>query len=347
MLEFNIATLTKFGSVVRKSLGSGFVVGLVLAGATVMTPAIASAAELQVSFIGGGAKGAWTRALTAMSECLRQNSDIRATVTPSQGGMDAFRKLQADRGDFGFSYQSVLFPAWNEEGRFKGKNMKNLRVVGVAERLAVAHWVVSKNSGIKTLADLKGKKFAPGPVGTVTRGIVTNFLKSAGLMGTFEVANVSSSEMNAYVKDGKLDGWAWIGGVPVPAATEIAVAGDVRFIDIGKEMASTGFLMKNPFYVKATIPAGSYPGIDYATTSFAQNGVFLAQKTVPDETVYRVAKALWSDVCIKYLSTNQKSLAAMTGSPLAGVAFPIHPGAEKLWKERGLDTSKVMKADTM
>ena len=105
---------------------------------------------------------------------------------------------------------------------------------------------------------------------------------------------------------------------------------------------STGFLKSNPFYVKTTIPAGSYPGIDYPTSSFAQNGVFLAQKTVSNTTVYRVAKALWSKTCINYLSSNQKSLAAMTGSPLDGIAFPLHPGAAQLWKERGLDTSKVL-----
>jgi len=327
-------------------LRNGLLAGAAILGLTVLVP-LSAAAETQVSFIGGGAKGAWTRALTAMSECLRQNSDIKATVTPTQGGMDAFGKLQADKGDFGFTYQSVLFPAWDGSGRFKGKTYQNLRVVGVAERLAVTHWVVSKSSGIKSLADIKGKKFAPGPIGTVTRGIVTSFLEAAGLGGKFDVANVSSSEMNSYLKDGKLDGWAWIGGVPTPAATEIAVSGRARFIDIGKELDSTGFLKKNPFFVKVTIPAGSYPGIDYPTTSFGQNGVFVAQKTVSDDVVYKVAKALWSDKCVSYLSKNLKSLAAMKDSPLSGIAFPLHPGAAKLWKEKGLDTSKVRTPDQM
>jgi len=319
---------------------NGSVGGFAILCFTALGPSTA-AADTQVSFIGGGSKGAWTRALTAMSECLRQNSDIKATVTPTQGGMDAFGKLQADKGDFGFTYQSVLFPAWYGSGRFKGKKFKNLRVIGVAERLAVTHWVVSKSSGIKKLADIKGKKFAPGPIGTVTRGIVTSFLKTAGLEGKFDAANVSSSEMNGYLKDGKLDGWAWIGGVPTPAATEIAVSGKARFIDIGSELDSTGFLKKNPFFVKVTIPAGSYPGIDYPTTSFGQNGVFVAQKTVSDDLVYKVSKALWSDKCVSYLSKNLKSLAGMKGSPLDGIAFPLHPGAAKLWKEKGLDTSKV------
>ncbi len=88
----------------------GLLAGAAVLGFTALVPSTATA-EMQVSFIGGGAKGAWTRALTAMSECLRQNSDIRATVTPTQGGMDAFGKLQAGKGDFGFTYQSVLFPA--------------------------------------------------------------------------------------------------------------------------------------------------------------------------------------------------------------------------------------------
>ena len=327
-------------------LRNGLLTGVAVLSFAALVP-LTAAAQMQVSFIGGGAKGAWTRALTAMSECLRQNSDINATVTPTQGGMDAFGKLQAGKGDFGFTYQSVLFPAWDGSGLFKGKKYQNLRVVGVAERLAVAHWVVSKKSGIKTIADIKGKKFAPGPIGTVTRGIVTSFLEAAGVYGHFNVANVSSSEMNSYLKDGKLDGWAWIGGVPTPAATEIAVSGRVRFLDIGKELDSTGFLKKNPFFVKVTTPAGSYPGIDYPTTSFGQNGVFVAQKTVSDDVVYKVSKVLWSTKCVDYLSNNLKSLVAMKDSPLDGVAFPLHPGAIKLWKEKGLDPSKVQTPDKM
>lgn len=302
---------------------------------------IASAQELQVRFIGGGAQGAWTRALTAKAECLRQNSDIEATVTPTQGGMDLFAQLNEGRADFGMTYQSVLVNAWNGEGAFEGRPMQNIRIVGVSEQLAVVHWVVSKDSGIESVADLKGKRFAPGPVGSISRTLVTNFLDSVDMLDQIEAMNVSSSEMNSYLKDGKLDGWAWMGGVPTPAMTEIAISDAARFIDIENELDETGFFEKNPFFVKTTIEPGSYPGIDYATTSFGQNGVFVAHKDVPDEVVYRVAEVLWSDECIDYLSDNLRSLVAMRDSPLVGVAFPMHPGALKLWEDKGLDTSGI------
>ena len=73
----------------------------------------------------------------------------------------------------------------------------------------------------------------------------------------------------------------------------------------------------------------------------------MAQKTVSDDVVYKVAKALWSDKCVDYLSNNLKSLVAMRSSPLDGIAFPLHPGAIKLWNEKGLDTSKVGTTDQM
>ncbi|MCH7550790.1 MAG: hypothetical protein IIA35_03665, partial [Proteobacteria bacterium] len=71
------------------------------------------------------------------------------------------------------------------------------------------------------------------------------------------------------------------------------------------------------------------------------------QETVPDDVVYEVAKVLWSTKCVDYLSNNLKSLVAMKDSPLDGVAFPLHPGAIKLWKEKGLDPSKVQTPDKM
>jgi TRAP transporter TAXI family solute receptor len=304
-----------------------------------------SAAELQVAFIGGGATGAWTRNLTAMSECLRQHSDVRATVTPTQGGMDQFVKLNAGRGDFGFSYQNVLVDAWKGNGDFKNKPMRDLRVVGVAERLAVLHWVVSKSSGIKSIADLKGKRFAPGPIGTVSRAIVTNFLETAGVMKDIQVANVSSSEMNAYLRDGKLDGWAWMGSVPISPATEISVSKVGNLLDVQKEMEGSGFLSKNPFFVKVEIPTDAYPNMEKPVTSFGLNGVFIVHKAVPDETVYRVAKALWSNTCVDYLSKAQRSLVSMRDSPLNGLVFPLHPGAEKLWREKGLNISGIPTAE--
>jgi len=322
-----------------KSIAASLAVLTAAAGAYGAAPV--SAAELQVAFIGGGARGAWTRNLTAMSECLRQNSDVRATVTPTQGGMDLFVKLNAGRADFGFSYQNVLIDAWKGEGAFKGKPMRDLRVVGVAERLAVLHWVVSNASGIKSIADLKGKRFAPGPIGSVSRAIVTNFLEAAGAMKDIQIANVSSSEMNAYLRDGKLDGWAWMGSVPVSTATEIAVSKVGNLLDIGKEIDASGFLAKNPFFVKAAIPANAYPNMAKPVTSFGLNGVFIANKDVSDDKVYRVAKALWSSACLSYLPKAQRSLVAMTDSPLSGLVFPLHPGAAKLWSEKGLNVSAI------
>jgi uncharacterized protein len=312
------------------------------AGLLVVTSGLAASAASaeEVSFIGGGAKGAWTRALTAMSECLRQNSDIRATVTPTQGGMDAFMKVQTGRGQFTFNYQSVITAAWNGRAPFK-KQLRNMLAVGSAERLAIAHFVVSKNSGINSLADMAGKTIAPGPVGSVTRDIVGTFLTKVGVLDKINAANVSSSEMNAFLKDGKIDGWIWLGGVPTPAATEAAASGNAVFLDVGKELEASGFLEESPYYRKVVQPAGSYPNINYAWTSFGQNGILIAHKSVPEDVVYNVAKTLWSDVCIDYLTKNLKSLSAMKDSPVAGLAFPLHPGAAKLWKEKGHDISKV------
>lgn len=317
-----------------------FLIRPLLAAAALATLASAAPAQ-EVSFIGGGAKGAWTRALTSMSECLRQNSEIRATVTPTQGGMDAFMKVQTGRGQFSFNYQSVIVAAWQGKERFKDKPLRNMLGVGVAEELAVAHWVVSKSSGIRKLADIKGKSIAPGPVGTVSRDIVTAFLDKAGLGGSFKPANVSSSEMNAFLRDGKIDGWVWLGGVPTPGATEAAASGHAVFLDVGAELDASGFLKESPFFRRITQPAGSYPGIDYPWTSFGENGIFIAHKDVPDEVVYGVAKVLWSDKCLDYMTSNLKMLSAMKESPIEGFAFPLHPGAAKLWREKGLDVSKV------
>ena len=75
--------------------------------AVLSTPVFAM--DKQLTFMSGGAKGSWYRYLTAMSECMRKNSDIKVTVVPTSGGMEAFRKLQAGKADVGFTFQTVAF----------------------------------------------------------------------------------------------------------------------------------------------------------------------------------------------------------------------------------------------
>lgn len=314
-------------------------------GLTMVATSRLAAADTQVTFMSGGAKGSWFRQLTAMSECLRQHTDINATVVPTQGGMDAFGKLQAGKADIGFSFQSVMYPAWYGKGRFEGKPLKELRLLGVAERTAQAHWMVKPD--VESVSDLAGRRFAPGPVGTVTREVLTSFLAQLGILDKIDVANVSHGEMVSYLKDGKIDGWALLGGLPNPAATEAAVSGKVRLLDIGKEIDSSGFLKSNPFFVKAEIPAGTYPNIDYPVTTFAQNGVLVANAGVSDDLIYRITKTLWSDACVDYLASNMSSLSQMKGDPLLGAVMPLHPGAMRYWKEKGLDTSKVPAPEAM
>jgi TRAP transporter TAXI family solute receptor len=218
-------------------------------------------------------------------------------------------------------------------------------VVGVAEATALGHWVVSRASGIKSLMDLAGKRFAPGPVGTVTREVNTALLTKLGILDKIKVANVSHGEMVSYLKDGKLDGFALIGSVPIPAVTEAVVSGDVRLLDIGKELDASGFLKANPFLRKAPIPAGTYPRIDEPATTYAENGIFVVNKDVPDAVVYKITKTLWGKACLDYLPKADRALAQMKEDPLVGLIFPLHPGAARYWKEAGRDVSGVPTPD--
>lgn len=308
----------------------------------------AAAQEQQITALAGGATGSWFRALTAMSECLRQHSDLRMTVVPSSGGMEQFVRLADGQGQVGFNYQSVAYPAWNSRGVFEGRpSVRSIRAIGVAEAAAPAHFVVLADSDIHSVTDLAGKQFAPGPVGTVTYQVNLGFLKAVGLDGKVDVSNVSHSEMVSYLRDGRIDGWALLGGLPNPAATEQASTAPIRLLDVGKEMNESGFLRENPFFVSATIPAGTYHGIDEDITTFAQNGILFAHADAPDDLIYNLASTLWSPECVSYLGSSHRALSAMQGSPVEGLSMPLHPGAARLWKERGLDLSAVPTPESM
>lgn len=305
-------------------------------------------AQTKVQFQAGNSRGTWYRGLTALSECLRPQGKFAASVVPAQGGLEAHVRLQ-ERGDIGFQFQSDLFPAWYGEGAYQGKQMRNLRAIGVAEAANYLQFVVRDDGKIKGLADLGGKKFAPGPLAGTTVEIVMELLKRVGVGDKIDRVNLTHSDMVNYFKDGKIDGWVLTSSLPSPALTEATVGGGARLLDVSKELDATKLLTDYPFFEKATIPAGTYPGIGYPVTTISLSALLVANVAVPEETVYQITKTLYSDACVESAIKSHPGLNRMAkgNNPLAGVIIPLHPGAARYWKERGLDTSATPTVESM
>ncbi|MEZ5810577.1 MAG: TAXI family TRAP transporter solute-binding subunit [Rhizobiaceae bacterium] len=304
-------------------------------------------ADDQIIFQAGNAKGTWYRGLSALSECVRTGTDFNATVLPSQGGLEAHMRLQ-EKGDIGFQFQSDLYPAWFGKGAYEGRQMQNLRAIGVAESPNYLQFVVSKDADIDSLADIEGKRFSPGPLAGTTVAMVMDLLSREKISEKFDRVNLTHSDMMNYIKDGKIDGFVLTSSLPSPALTEVSLSGDVKLLDIGEDVERTGFLEDYPFLSLANVPAGTYPNIDADVKTLSLSALLVANKNLPDETVYEITKVLYSDKCVQQAIGSHPGLKRMgEKNPLEGVIIPLHPGAKRYWEEIGLATDGVPTIETM
>jgi len=209
--------------------------------------------------------------------------------------------------------------------------------------------VTLKSSGIKTVNALKGKRVVPGDRGSGTAVDAENILKSADM--TFkdfgELDWLSFSGISQRMKDGQADAGFITAGIPTSSVMELTSQTDISILSLDdkliKKITDTW-----PFYAKVTIPAGTYRGQDAAVNTVAVMAQWVVDADVPDDIVYQLTAALWEKGTYVLQKTEAPSAAAIMGqvhakgkdvtleTALDGMAIPLHPGAAKYYKEKGL-----------
>ncbi len=130
--------------------------------------------------------------------------------------------------------------------------------------------------------------------------------------------------------------WVFV-GFPNASVIEAAMQNDIDIVDVYKDAESAGVFEKYPYFKKVTIPANTYKGVTTPTNTFQDSTIWVANKKVNADTVYNLLKAIFSEEGLKYMVSVHKSAKAMSvENGLNGIVTPLHPGAEKFWKEMGV-----------
>jgi hypothetical protein len=167
--------------------------------------------------------------------------------------------------------------------------------------------------------------------------VVLELLKINGI----QKADIQAAELNAQqsadrLADGQLDGFFIVGGTPLAAISQIASLKGVELYSLS-DAERAEFLKAVPYYYEADIPAKTYEGVGAETKSVAVGAQWVVGADVPDDLVYGVTAALWNDTARKLLDNGHaKAKEIQLASALKAVSTPVHPGAEKFYKEKGL-----------
>ncbi len=233
-----------------------------------------------------------------------------------------------------FVAADILDAAVNGKGQFQGAPLKNLRALGALYPETV-QLVTRGDSKVNSVKDLKGKSVSSGSPGSGQYQLLTDLLKVYGLSRSDVKEDLSSfSQAVDKIKDGNLDATLITAGVPTAAITDFAQSHSLKLIPLaGPEIAE--LQKQQPFYANVKLPANTYKGQTAALDTLAVMAVWTAHDGVPDNIAYEVTKALYENTeTLGQVHPKGKEIALKTA--LQSVSIPLHPGAEKYYREKGL-----------
>ena len=255
---------------------------------------------------------------------------IAVSTNASVANMNAIHAGQLDAGLAGA--QSVT-QGYEGTGKFVGNKKDNVRVIANLYPEDM-HLVTPKGVTLKSLKDLNGKRVGVAAAGSGTQVSVRMILKYYGIKADEHELGLSQSTQR--LADGQLDAFFYAGGTPFAALIQLGSTKGFNLYKFSeKERKEINSII--PYYVESNIPAGVYENIKTDTPTVAVNGQLVTNKNQPDDLIYGITKAMWSKKTRSLLDKGHaKGKAIRLETALKGVLIPLHPGAERFYKEVGM-----------
>lgn len=310
-----------------------------LAGAAMMAGTAMAQDQQFISIGTGGVTGVYYPTGGAICRLVnkdRKEHGIRCSVESTGGSVYNINTVRAGELEFGVAQSDWQFHAFNGTSKFEEQGaFEGLRAVFSVHPEPFT-LIAKKGSGISGFADLKGKKVNVGNPGSGQRATMEVVMDAFGIsMDDFALAaELKGSEMAQALCDGKIDAMIYTIGHPAAAITEAATTCDVELISVSGEPIDK-LVADNSYYRVATIPGGMYKGTDADVTTFGVGATFVSSADVSDDAVYVVVKAVFDNfddfkkLHPAFSNLKEEEMIA------DGLSAPLHPGAEKYYKERG------------
>ncbi len=304
------------------------------------TAADAQSSEEQFIAIGtGGLTGVYYPAGGAICRLMnrdRAEHGIRCAVESTGGSIYNINTIQAGELDFGVAQSDWQYHAYNGSSKFAENPVPELRSVFSLhpEPFTV---VAAADSGIESFEDLKGKRVNIGNPGSGQRATMEVLMDEYGWTeDDFALATeYKAAESPQQLCDGNIDAYLYVVGHPSANIEEAASTCGAQLVDVEGPVIDE-LIEENPFYRTATIPAGTYPGIDEDTTTFGVGATLVTSEEVPEDVVYELAMAVMMN--LEDFRNLHPAFANLQATEMIYDAnsAPLHRGAVKAYGQLGL-----------
>jgi len=262
---------------------------------------------------------------------------VDATAEVTAGSVANLQLLGSGKSEMGFTMADSAWDAYNGLDKFKEKVPLRTLVVFYPNRM---HVVTVEGTGVNKMTDLKGKRVSTGAPVSGTEVMSNRLLEAFGIDASKDITRerLSVAESVNAIKDGKIDAFTWVGGVPTPAITDLAATPGkkIKLIDHGD--GAEGMRKKyGPIYVKNRVLANAYPGETRETTNVDVWNLLVVPANADEKLVYEITKTLFEkkDELVK---VHKDAMFLEMANQMTGASpIPFHPGALKYFKEKGLN----------
>ncbi len=295
----------------------------------------ANAAKRYV-FSGGPAGGTFQVVANAVQVYGPVKKEFKVRAQSSAGSVENLRKVNRGRAHFGVVYSGHTFLGRN--GRLKNDTRRYEDVLAVSFLYgAPAQLIVRANSGITSTMDLVGKKVGVGNAGSGAFANCELFFTHLGIWDRIERNAMGYNDAASAFGNKQLDAFWLFTAFPSGAVLMAAQTNDIALVNLGRDAKESGFLDQYPYMSELTIPAGTYRGVDTDTPSFQDGALWVANSKVPNDVVYRLLSLIYTDQGLAHMVSQKKTFKSMTvANGVNGIVTPLHPGAERFWREKGV-----------
>lgn len=262
---------------------------------------------------------------------------MQATAEVTGGSVDNLKLVGSGKPYVAFSMSDAAQDAFKGEDKFKGQKVpvRTLMVL-YPNRM---HLVSVEGKGVNKFSDLKGKRVSTGSPGSATEVMAFRLIEAAGMDKDKDMKRerLGVAESVNALKDGKIDAFFWVGGLPTAAVTDLAntPGNKIRMVDHAELVPKMNQKYGN-LYVQDTIPKDVYKGMDADNKQATVQNILVAHESMDEKTAYNIVKTIFDKKPDMVAVHKEAENFKLENQRKEASPVPWHPGAAKYFAEKGI-----------
>lgn len=282
----------------------------------------------------GGTAGTYYGYGGILGSQIKTSTGITVNVVSTDGSKANILGIDAGNYQLGTVQSDVMAYGWDGSRSFEQEGaLDSFRVIGGLYAEAVQ--LVTMDSSIKSVADLKGKKVSIGAAGSGVYFNAVDILAAAGLSEKdIQPQYQSFADSADALKDGKIDAAFIVAGAPTPAIQELCTTTSAKLVPIDGDVAKK-LMESSPYYTTYKVPAGTYDGQEEEITTVTVKATLIVSASASEDDVYNITKSIFDNIDA-ITAAHAKGAELSIENATDGITVPFHAGAAKYFKEKGV-----------